>query len=88
MKNQVEKLEEECQPCGRVSQFTHTDSEGGNSDSAAQKSGMCTPVGSLTFPRSIRDLLEDGIAEEHRWAHNSGWTTFRIRSEEDDRHAL
>jgi hypothetical protein len=43
----------------------------------------------IPFPRSVRDaLLADGIAEEHRWAPNSGWITFRIRSERDFERAL
>jgi Family of unknown function (DUF5519) len=32
--------------------------------------------------------LTEGLAEEHRWVSNSGWITFRIRSEEDFRHAV
>jgi hypothetical protein len=43
----------------------------------------------IPFPRAIRDaLLEEGQAEEHRWVPNSGWTTFRVRSEADMRHAV
>jgi hypothetical protein len=43
----------------------------------------------IPFPRSIRDaLLARGLAEEHRWVPNSGWLTFRVRSEKDLRHAL
>jgi luciferase-like monooxygenase len=43
----------------------------------------------IPFPRSVRDvLLADGLAEEHRWVPNSGWITFRIRSEEDLKHAV
>ena len=43
----------------------------------------------IPFPRSIRDaLLGEGLAEEHRWVPNSGWITFRVRSEEDLTHAL
>lgn len=43
----------------------------------------------IPFPRNVRDaLLADGLAEEHRWVPNSGWTTFRVRSEEDLKHAL
>jgi hypothetical protein len=43
----------------------------------------------IPFPRTIRDaLLVDGLAEEHRWVPNSGWTTFRVRSEEDIDHAV
>jgi len=43
----------------------------------------------IPFPRSVRDaLLADGLAEEHLWVPNSGWITFRIRSEEDLDHAV
>jgi len=43
----------------------------------------------IPFPRSIHDaLLAEGLAQEHRWVPNSGWITFRIRSEEDLKHAL
>lgn len=43
----------------------------------------------IPFPRPIRDaLLEEGLAEEHRWVPNSGWITFQVRSEEDLNHAL
>jgi hypothetical protein len=43
----------------------------------------------IPFPRSVRDaLLADGLAEEHRWVPNSGWDTFRIRIEDDLKHAL
>jgi hypothetical protein len=43
----------------------------------------------IPFPRSVRDaLLAEGLAEEHHWVPNSGWITFRIRSEQDFDHAL
>ena len=43
----------------------------------------------IPFPRAVRDaLLADGLAEEHRWVPNSGWTTFHVRSEGDLRHAF
>lgn len=43
----------------------------------------------IPFPRSIRDaLLDQGLAEEHHWVPNSGWVTFRIRSEQDFDHAI
>jgi|SRR5581483_1919910 len=43
----------------------------------------------IPFPRTWRDaLLAEGLAEEHRWVPNSGWTTFHIRKEEDVKHAL
>lgn len=43
----------------------------------------------IPFPRSIRDfLLEKKLAEPHRWIPDSGWTTFRIRGDEDVAHAI
>lgn len=43
----------------------------------------------IPFPRPVRDaLLEEGLAQEHRWVPNSGWTTFRARNEQDLQHAL
>jgi hypothetical protein len=43
----------------------------------------------IPFTRAIRDaLLEEALAEEHRWVPNSGWTTFHMRSEKDLEHAL
>lgn len=43
----------------------------------------------IPFPRSVRDaLLEEHLAEEHYWVPNSGWITFRVKSEEDLAHAL
>src|SRR5260370_8905115 len=42
----------------------------------------------IPFPRSVRDaLLASGFAEEHRWGPNSGWITFRVRTEDDLKHA-
>ncbi len=43
----------------------------------------------IPFPRPVRDaLLAEGLAEEHRWVPNSGWITFRVRNDEDLKHAL
>ena len=43
----------------------------------------------IPFPRTVRDaLLDDGLAEEHRWVPNSGWITYRVRGENDLEHAL
>jgi Family of unknown function (DUF5519) len=43
----------------------------------------------IPFPRSLRDeLLKEGLAEEHRWVPDSGWVTFRVRSESDLQHAV
>jgi Luciferase len=38
----------------------------------------------IPFPRPIRDaLLAAGLADPHHWVPDSGWVTFRIRTEED-----
>lgn len=43
----------------------------------------------IPFPRWMRDaLIRAHLAEEHRWVPNSGWITFRIRSEDGVAHAL
>ncbi|HXX28392.1 MAG TPA: luciferase family protein [Terriglobales bacterium] len=43
----------------------------------------------IPFPRPVRDaLLDQGLAEEHHWVPNSGWVSFRIRSDKDLQHAL
>jgi luciferase-like monooxygenase len=43
----------------------------------------------IPFPRAVHDVLvADGLAEEHRWVPDSGWITFRIRRQEDLKHAL
>lgn len=52
---------------------------------------MCTLVESLTYPfraRFATPSWQNGLAEEHRWVPNSGWTTFHMRSKEDLSHAL
>ena len=33
-------------------------------------------------------ILERSLAEQHRWIPDSGWTTFRIRDNEDVQHAI
>lgn len=43
----------------------------------------------IPFPRPVHDaLLEEGLAEKHQWVPDSGWTTFRIRKDQDFDHAL
>jgi hypothetical protein len=57
----------------------------------AAEIGHIHPGGILEFPfpRSIRDaLLAEGLASEHHWVPNLGWTTFRTRTEENFRHTL
>jgi hypothetical protein len=43
----------------------------------------------IPMPRPIRDaLLEEGLAQQHRWAPDSGWITFHIQNEKNLNHAL
>lgn len=43
----------------------------------------------IPFPRSLHDqLLAEGLAEQHHWVPDSGWTTFRMRDAQDLEHAL
>lgn len=43
----------------------------------------------IPFPRSLRDaLVDERLAEEHHWVPNSGWVTFRVRSQGELEHAL
>lgn len=42
----------------------------------------------IPFPRSIRDILvHEGIAAAHRYVPDSGWVTYRVRTEDDAQHA-
>ena len=43
----------------------------------------------IPFTRAMRDaLLAQGLAEEHRWVPDSGWTTFHVRREDQLHHAV
>lgn len=43
----------------------------------------------IPFPRAVRDaLLDERLAEQHYWVPNSGWVTFRVRSEDELEHSL
>lgn len=43
----------------------------------------------IPFPRSVRDaLLTAGLVNKHYWVPNSGWITYRVRTEGDVQHAL
>jgi hypothetical protein len=43
----------------------------------------------IPFPRPIRDaLLAENLAEEHHGVPDSGWITFRFRTEDGLRHAV
>ena len=43
----------------------------------------------VPFSPSLHDaLLDERLAEQHRWVPNSGWVSFRIRNPQDLQHAL
>lgn len=43
----------------------------------------------IPFPRAMRDaLLAQGLAEEHRWVPDSGWTTFHVHRADQMAHAI
>ena len=43
----------------------------------------------IPFPRPIHDaLLDEGLAEQHRWVPDSGWITFRVQNDRGFDHAL
>jgi hypothetical protein len=90
MTNQLERLEEEICQWPSISIYPHR--FGGrefrfqNAEVGHVHTGG---VVDIPFPRAVHDaLLAEGLAAEHRWVPNSGWTTFRIRSDEDLKHAV
>jgi hypothetical protein len=90
MMNHLKKLEDEVSAWPNIS--THPHRFGGkeflfgNAEVGHMHEGGIVDI---PFPRSIHDaLLADGLAEGHRWVPNSGWITFRVRSEDDLKHAL
>lgn len=43
----------------------------------------------IPFPRAIHDLLlEDHLAQRHRWLPDSGWITYHMNGPDDPDHAL
>jgi hypothetical protein len=90
MQDHLKKLEDEVSTWSHVSVHAHR--FGGREfqfDKAEVGHVHTGGIVDIPFPRSVHDaLLADGLAEEHRWVPNSGWITFRMRSEEDLSHAL
>ena len=88
--NLLKRLEDEVTAWPRVSVHAHRfggrEFRLGNAEVGHVHTGG---VVDIPFPRPIHDrLLAEVLAEEHRWVPNSGWVTFRIRSERDIDHAL
>ena len=86
----LKKLEDEISAWPDISVYPHRfggrEFLFGNADVGHMHEGGILDV---LFPRSIHDaLLADGLAEGHRWVPNSGGITFRVRSEDDLKHAL
>jgi hypothetical protein len=90
MMNRLKKFEEEVSAWPGVSIHPHrfggTEFRLGSAEVGHAHVGG---VVDIPFPRPVRNaLLREGLAEEHRWVPDSGWTTFHIRSEDDLKHAL
>jgi len=88
--NQVKKLEAEISAWPHISVHSHR--FGGREfrlGSAEVGHVHAGGVLDIPFARAVRDaLLNEGLAEQHRWVPNSGWITFRIREDRDLKHAL
>jgi hypothetical protein len=90
MKPQLEEFEREISGWPHVSVYPH---RFGGREFRFRKAEVghvhTNGVVDIPFPRSIRNaLLEDDLAEEHRWVPDSGWTTFRMGHERDTKHGL
>jgi len=90
MKYVLKKLEDEVSTWPHVSVHSHR--FGGREFLFGKAEVGHVHIGGIVdipFPRSVRDaLLVEDLAEEHHWVPNSGWITFRMRSETDLTHAL
>ena len=88
--NNLKKLEEQVSAWANISVHPHR--FGGREFRCARAEVGHVHTGGIVdipLPRTVRDaLLEEGLAEEHRWVPNSGWITFRIRNDEDLHHAV
>jgi len=86
----LKRLEEEVSTWPNISVYPHRFGGREFRFGSAEVGHMHTGgIVDIPFPRSLRDaLLKEDLAEEHRWVPNSGWITFRIRSDEDHKHAL
>ncbi len=85
----VKRLEDTVASWSRISLYPHRfggrEFRFGNAEVGHVHTGGIVDI---PFPRSIRDaLLAEGLAEGHRWVPNSGWITFRVRSDRDVQHA-
>ena len=90
MKSSLEKLEEEVSRWPDISVHPH---RFGGREFRFRKAEVghvhTGGIVDIPFTRPIHDaLLEEGLAQEHHWVPNSGWITFRIRTEQDLKHAV
>jgi hypothetical protein len=90
----LKRFEEEVSAWGNISVHPHRfggrEFRFGSAEVSAEVGHVHTGgVVDIPFPRSVRDaLLAEGLAAEHRWVPNSGWTTFQVRTEADFHHAV
>src|SRR5437016_3668322 len=87
---QLKKLEDTVSSWPQISvhphRFAAREFRFGNAEVGHVHSGGIVDI---PFPRPIRDaLLAEGLAEEHQWVPNSGWVTFRVRSDKDLQDAI
>jgi hypothetical protein len=90
MVNFLKKVEEELSALPEVSAHPHRFEGRGFRFGNAEVGHIHTGgIVDIPFPHSKRDaFLAERLAEEHHWVPNSGWITFRARSEDDLKHAL
>jgi Family of unknown function (DUF5519) len=90
MNTELEQLEEEVSAWPKVSVYPHRFAAREFRFHKAEVGHVhMGGIVDIPFPRPIRDaLLDEGLAGEHRWVPNSGWITFRVRTEQDLEHAL
>lgn len=88
--NDLEKLEREVSSWESVTVHRHRFG-GREFRLGSAEIGHIHPGGivDIPFSRRVRDaLLAGGQAEEHHFVPNSGWVTYRIRTQADVQHAV
>jgi hypothetical protein len=88
--NYLKKLEDEISMWPKVSVHSHRFGGREFRFGSAEVGHVHTGgIVDIPFPRLIHDaLLAGGLAEEHHWVPNSGWITFRVRTEDDLKHVV
>lgn len=90
MTSHVKRLEEEVSRWPGISVHSHrfggTEFRFGHAEVGHVHIGGIVDI---PFPRAIHDaLLAERLAQTHQWVPDSGWITYRMRTERDLEHAL